>query len=76
MRAAKFLAKLEKPVYLGEVDYEMNAQLEQRYNVTSIPTFMVIYSFGREPEKLNIARTDVYVSVEFTDFLDPSPRRP
>ena len=58
MRAAKFLAKLEKPLYLGEVDVEMNAQLEERYNITSYPTFMVIYSFGRDPEKLNIAQTD------------------
>lgn len=59
VRAAKFLSKLEKPVYLGEVDIEMNSQLEERYNITSYPTYMMIYSFGRDPEKLKLAQTDM-----------------
>lgn len=59
VRAAQFLSKLEKPLYIGEVDPDMNFYLVDKYNVTEFPTFMCIYSFGREPEKLQISQTDV-----------------
>ncbi|CBK25165.2 uncharacterized protein [Blastocystis hominis] len=64
VRAAQFLAKLEKPVYLGEVDIEKSSELEERYNITSYPTYMIVYSFGRDPEKLKIAQTDITFAKE------------
>lgn len=46
-------------MYLGEVDIEKSSELEERYNITSYPTYMIVYSFGRDPEKLKIAQTDM-----------------
>lgn len=60
VKAAKLLSKLEKPIYLGEVNAEDNFDIKTRYNVTKYPTYMAVYSFGHEPEKLDPVCTDVY----------------
>lgn len=64
MRAAYFLSKLEKPIYLGEVNAEENFEIKTRYNVTKYPTYLAVYSFGHEPEVLNPICTDVYSFAE------------
>jgi hypothetical protein len=51
---------LDKPLYIGEVDASDNEELKERYNVTDFPSFIAIYAFGRDPEVLNIVKTDVY----------------
>lgn len=60
IRAAQFLAKLETPLYFGEVDMVKSREITTRYNATERPQFIHIYSFGRDPEKIKIAHTDTY----------------
>lgn len=55
------LAGLEKPVYMGEVLVEKNPMLVEKYNVTSYPQFMNVYSFGRDPDKLALTLSDMYL---------------
>ena len=66
VKAAKLISRLEKPLYLGEVDSNSETVLKERYNVTSYPTYMVIYSFGRDPETLTVSSTDVYATLRQT----------
>ena len=66
VKAAKLISKLEKPLYLGEVDSNSETVLKERYNVTSYPTYMVIYSFSRDPETLTVSSTDVYATLRQT----------
>lgn len=55
------LAKLEKPIYIGEVLVEHNPMLVDKFNVTSYPQFMNVYAFGRDPDKLSLTLSDMYV---------------
>lgn len=60
MRAASFLAKLDKPIYVGEVDGNDNKYLMDKYNITDYPSYISVYSFGRDPEFVKVTKTDAY----------------
>lgn len=55
------LAKLDKPIYIGEVDGNDNKYLMDKFNITDYPTFLSVYSFGRDPETIKVMNTDTYV---------------
>lgn len=59
IRAAKMLATLEKPIYIGEVDMGTSFGVVDRYNATEHPEFINVYSFGRDPEKLKFPISDM-----------------
>lgn len=61
VRAAAVLAKLDKPIYIGEVDGNDNKYLMDKFNITDYPTFLSVYSFGRDPETIKVMNTDTYV---------------
>ncbi|KAK8818774.1 hypothetical protein WA538_004079 [Blastocystis sp. DL] len=60
--AAAMLAKLEKPIYIGEVLVEHNPMLVDKFNVTSYPQFMNVYAFGRDPDKLSLTLSDIIIA--------------
>ena len=58
---------------MGEVNAEDNFEIKTRYNVTKYPTYMAVYSFGHEPEKLDPVCTDVYSFVVEVDRVERLP---
>ena len=45
---------------MGEVDCSENKYLMDKFNITDYPTFISVYSFGRDPETMKVSRTDAY----------------
>ena len=46
---------------MGEVDCSENKYLMDKFNITDYHTFISVYSFGRDPENMKVAKTDAYV---------------
>ena len=58
-KAAKMLAHLDNPVYIGEVNMGTSFNVVERYNATEYPEYINVYSFGRDPEKLKFPISDM-----------------
>ncbi|KNB43513.1 protein disulfide-isomerase [Blastocystis sp. subtype 4] len=61
-KAAKMLAHLDNPVYIGEVNMGTSFNVVERYNATEYPEYINVYSFGRDPEKLKFPISDISIA--------------